>query len=1221
MSKKKVIKIVKLSAMGLIVGILIAANIVAASFSNIIAGWFASEITQVNVETTRLATYQSKLFSHEIQEEGSVLLKNSNFNATTPALPLTGVTNLNVFGWGATEGGFVVSGGGSGDATGVAHAYADEHVTFLEALEDAGFSYNKDLINMYEAYRSERDGIQISNAVQNRMFRLYEPGATRYTPALWSQAESFSQTALIVLSRIAGEGNDLPYRQFKHPQTGGSVSGNSGTNFVTDNTRTYLQTSVEEDWLINEVTRRFDRVVVILNTCNAMELGFLEHPGIHAALSVNATGQYGTTGIANLLRGSKKVNTYETDSDGNILFTNNKTPRITGTTDVHVSPSARTVNIYPFSHQDDPVFANGAGYAGNNPAGTARNGSGVRRYSNTAEYYVDYIEDMYFGYKWFETAFEEGFWAQNYSRNIRDLHPTLNQPLLTTPVAGTREGYKAVVQYPFGFGLSYTTFDWEIVSGSIAPAVTAQLTTQGRISVDVKVTNTGSFAAKEVVQLYFTPEYTGLIEKAHVNLGAFAKTDIIQPGESQTVTLELEVYHMASFDTFGRTGFKGYVLEAGDYEISVRKNSNEVVDTFAYTVNQTLRWDQDITVSDPILNMEGDPVLENGTPKTADKTLRFATTIFTNTPAANGTAATTALDGFSIDGIGGAGAGYFNPTYLSRNNFVLPTRAATSRSLHQQINNNMNRVPLDRHAEHNRTPVQGVSGPHRLVRNIGADDEEINYDLVMQLGANYDDPLWESVLNQITIDELWMLVHNSGHRMRGIESIGKPTALDLDGPSGINATNMFRPDLVYWTAFPVATVISSSWSKDIAYDFGAAIAAEAATTNIAGWYAPGVNMHRSPYAGRNFEYYSEDPYISGIISAQTTLGASEGGLYAYVKHFAVNDCEDHRDTAGGLFTWLTEQALREIYLRPFEITVKQGRANAMMSSFNRVGRAWAGGSYALMWRVLRDEWGFRGSSVTDWADQGHGYMGVQQGLSAGNDIWLAFGNSSSGNNPATDAPRAFRESNTGINLARTAAHNVLFTYTNTIYMNAVGPQNLVAKRDNPPPFPWFWIWGVLPINVVGFAGVGVWLYFTLFHKKKPKFAPEGASDAGGGDTPFAPEEPLAATVSETSAAQEPPSAAEPAAEEPVAAEPTAAEPAAEEPVAAESAAEEPVAEEPAAEEKPAPKPKTSTTAAKPKTTAAAKPKAASTAAKPKTATAAKPKAAPAAKAEKPADPE
>ena len=994
---RKTSKIIQTSAMALIVAVVIAINIVAGYFSEIITIYlygfgndFSSLDTSVGNDTCV-----------EIESEGIVLLKNNG------ALPLKesdrtdGKYKVAVFGWGATDGGFITSGSGSG---GSAERGAGKLVSFLSALEGQSaaldkegneilpevkgeFSYYHPLIDMYKNYKSGRDAGDYWNAAYP-FFNLIEPSVDKVNEHL-SGAKAFSDTALVVISRVGGEGQDISRIQKKY-------------NGADDVTRTYLQLSTEEEDMLRVVRDNFAKVIVIVNACNAINLSFLEEFGVDAAISVSGTGQSGTTAITKVLTGE-------------------------------INPSGKTVDTYAYDLSTAATYANA-------PDCREVNGStgGERRYSNTSDnYYIDYAEGIYVGYKWYETADKTGFWSSEFARNKWGVN-----------------GYDDVVQYPFGYGLSYTEFDREVVE--VTPA-SGEITGDTEITVKVKVTNTGSVAGKDVVQIYYEPPYNGTVEKSSVNLTAFAKTKLLAPDESDTLTLTFKGEDMKSYDTYNRSGAVGadggYVLERGDYIVTLRTDCHNVcadpAATIVYTVSDNIAIDAD-TVKN-----------------------RF-------------TGAGVAAGDVAVDG---SDTGE-NITYLSRADFAgtFPApRDARAKSADMPKNGWLPDV------SYSEAPAQGISGDMKLYES----DDELNLDLILKLGANYDDPAWDLLLNQITVDELYGVVQGGGFRTKAIPSVGKPEHMDLDGPSGLNQeVNASGASATFWTSFPVSTVLAQSWNSELSFKFGLTVGYEGYATLVAGWYAPGCNIHRSPFDGRNFEYYSEDPVLSGRICAATVKGAIDNGLYCYVKHFAVNETENHRE---GLYTWLNEQSLREIYLGGFEIVVKEGGANAMMSAFNRVGATWAGGNYSLITGVLRGEWGFKGSVLTDYALEGQmGIMDINQGLRAGNDFWL--------NGLRTDTIGTINDRGgaTTLNLARIAAKNVLYTYCNTVYRQS---EYLKAPAENYPKAEIipksstlpraYWVWAIVAIDVAAAAGIGVWVYFLYFGKRfsKKSKVPQNAGES------------------------------------------------------------------------------------------------------------------------------
>lgn len=950
-------RIISFSAIGLILAVVIVLNIVCGIFFDMITVFLHGYGVDFNGEGIEQVKQAGDELCQEIAAEGIVMLKNEN-----NALPLKDTERLNVFGWGATDGGFVISGSGSGSGT---ERTTSEKKLFLKGLTEAGFNYNEELISIYEKYKDQREGTSLGSSSET-FFRLYEPGLSYYSSSVMQYAKDFSGVALIVLSRLGGENKDLPRVQYKR-------NGVNTAN-VTDNKRNYLQLSSEEEELIDLVTNAgFSKVIAIINTCNVMELGFLDYPGIDAALSVGGVGQSGALAIGRILKGEE-------------------------------TPSGKTVDTYAYDMKSDPTYVN---------AGDA----GVTSYSNGGQY-IDYCEGVYVGYRYYETAAKEGF--------IK---------------------YDEVVQYPFGYGLSYTEFEWYV--DSVSPAPGSAINKNTKIEIEISVKNSGStYAGRDVVQVYFTAPYTDFgIEKPYVQLCAFAKTAELRPGQAQKLKISFDAYLMASYDYSDANvnGFSGYELEKGAYDIKIQKDSHtlseslgDVPSVFTYSVSQNISFEKDPVTDKKVENQ------------------------FTGNNA------------YGKVAIDGANSGA-NITYLSRAEFAstFPSAKKGARARNAAIINLGDKWATNA-ADTNEMPLIGQNGDLRLTYGSGS-SIELNEELVMALGADYNDAAWELLLNQLTKQELYNLVAFAGYKTAAAPSIGKIQCTDLDGPSGLNQENMSNAENG-WTSYPVETVLGSAWNSQLSYLYGLAVGIEAAATNISGWYAPAVNIHRSPFEGRNFEYYSEDPLLSGIMGAETSRGALANGLYCYIKHFAVNETETGRS---GLYTWLNEQALREIYLRPFEIAVKEGGCNAVMTSFNRLGAVWAGGNYALLTTILRDEWGFKGSVLTDYSSGGD-YMNVDQGLRAGGDCWL---------NPRGTI-NGFSDTNsaTSITAQRRAAKNILFTYCNTIYTAKThdhSQDRFVAEigiRSVERPFP-AWIFALIAIDLAAAGGLGVWIYFLLRKSK------------------------------------------------------------------------------------------------------------------------------------------
>ena len=999
MTKAKTIVSRVLQTVGMVVvaGGVIAANIVANSYKEIISIYFNG----FGADFSKFDSEAGNNICQEIEEEGIVLLKNEN--STLPLKKKDGDEKIKVavFGWGATDGGFITSGSGSG---GSADRGAGKLVTFLGALEgqdatireghevlpavEGKFEYYHPLMDMYSSYKAKRDQGDYWSAAYP-FFNLIEPAVSHVEPHI-AGAKAFADTALVVISRAGGEGQDIPRIQKKyHPENNpGEVQDEYG--------RTYLELTKEEEDMLALVKNNFEKVVVIVDACNAMNLSFLDDAKIGAAISVSGCGQSGTISIAKVLDG-----TY--------------------------NPSGKTVDTFAYDLSTAATYANA-------PDCREINGAtgGIRQYTNDSHVYIDYAEGIYNGYRWYETADTMGFWNSAFAEQKWNVH-----------------NYDEVVQYPFGYGLSYTTFTKAIKSVSVAN--NSVVTKDDTIQFTVTVTNTGLVKGKEVVELYYTPPYTvDGVEKSSVNLMAFAKTKELAPGASEDVTLEVKVSDMKSYDTTNLSGVVGtdggYVLEKGIYNISLRNDSHHVIESVNYEVATSVEID-------------GETVHN-----------RFST--------GNVTPGDVSIDGKDTnEGI----------TYLKRSDIehTFPTpRAARARA---------NNMPADGWANHvvdvDTWPQQSKKGDLKLYN----DDGSLNEELVLKLGANYDDPLWDDLMNQITPDELYLVIQGGGFRTRSIKSVGKPEHLDLDGPSGLNqeVNAGETASSTFWTSFPVETAIAQTWNEDISFRFGLTMGYEAYVTNVAGWYGPAANIHRSPFDGRNFEYYSEDPYLSGKMCAKTVEGATDNGLYAYVKHFAVNETENKREN---LVTWLNEQSLREIYTKSFEIAVKDGGANAIMSGFNKVGATWSGSNYALLTGLLRDEWGFRGSVITDYALEWEmNFMDINAGIRAGNDLWL--------NGLRTDTIGGAivdRGSATSVTCARRATKNVLYTFCNTMYRQSeylknpveTAPKAELVGKAYVIQTVWWLIALLVALDTVTVLGIGTWVFFLYFfpmiknHKKK-----------------------------------------------------------------------------------------------------------------------------------------
>lgn len=1012
--KGKQTRIVAIAVSAVIVAIVIALNVVVGVFAGMLDKFV---IGYKDGEGSSAARAEGAALSEQIQSEGTVLVQNND-----DVLPLskTDSAKVNVFGWAATD--WVISGSGSGQ---VKRAGSTD---FLTALDEYGIEYNTDLINMYESFRANREfSIAGSHAGEEtagnptssgslhsfnyEFSRLYEPSindTSYYSENLLDDAKNFSDTAIVVIGRVSGESNDSPKVQYKNC----SGKGMPSSQYI-DETRTYLEISTEEEELLEYVGENYDKVVVLINSTNVMELGFMETiPGLDSCLVVATTGSAGAKAIPKILYGEttpsgKLADTYAYDLSTSSTYVD--TGSGNDTTNFYTNSSG----LYPMGEQHT-------------------NGSSNVPYEGVA--YTDYRESVYLGYKWYETADEMGFWDSAYAEEHW----------------GITNGYEDVVQYPFGYGLSYTEFEWTITYLEIPDK--SNISVNDVIKVGVTVTNTGDMPGQDVVELYYSAPYYE-IEKSSVSLGAYGKTQrILEPGESEYVELTMNVSDMTSYDySEVKIPEGGYVLEGGTYTLTLR------TDAHTLATDKVVRGSGSVHASPTITYNAGN-----------DQT-------YLSDSVMNRFTGENASDGVAIDG---NSDGTAEIVYLSRADFegTFPEEQAPDRAMADVIKqyNLYTADQANAWADENldAMPVTfGDSSQGGVVYENG----QIN-DYGRQLGMDYDDPEWEALLNRITKNEMLSLVLNAYTQTTAIASIGKPATLDLDGP---NQPSSFADTIKQATGFS-SIVLAMTWNDELAYSMGSAFASECATYGIQGIYGPGVNIHRSPFGGRNYEYYSEDALISGSMCANFVKAAKNKGVFCYLKHICLYETESGRD---GMYTWLTEQALRELYLRPFEITVKEGGSTAIMTSYGRIGAVWTGGSNALLNEVVTDEWGFRGSFITDYSDHTN-FMDPDAMIRAGGDLFMRLGG---GSFDYETTSNAFN------NALRSATKDVVYMWLNALATNAeyndkIASGEIVDEIVIPgsPELNFRWYIPVLiAIDVVALGGCGVWLFFTFRKKKAP----------------------------------------------------------------------------------------------------------------------------------------
>lgn len=1020
MSTKKSLAVF-VPCMSAVVAIMLALVIAATMFWQDISLWLYGR-----AQTTDAAVLEGgTALCEDIVEEGVVLLKNQKDSKGKAALPLSKeeIAKVNVFGWAAFD--WMTSAFGSG--------YSNtnlEKVKLFPALEKAGIEYNKDLAEMYEKFYC--DHTTVYNPVDDleyrggtsfgseKIFTIHEPGTSFYTDAIKNSVIAHSDVALVVIGRTGSESKDLKLNQVKQEQKNKSTTNKT----VTD--RHYLQLATEEEEMIAVAKETCSKVIVILNTANTMETGFIDDEKIDGALLVGFTGLTGINGLINVLRGEKQSPVAERDADGNVKYNEDGTVIYkkdangnTVTETVKVSPSGRTADTYAYDILGtNPAAAN---YGAESIDGAINTYSNAKSDRDRYRAYVDYNEGIYVGYKWYETADAEHFWDD-------------------------KGGYGKVVQYPFGYGLSYSEFEWEVTGIRIngKEQKSGELPKDGKIEITVVVHNTGNYPAKDVVELYYTPHYiSGGIEKAYVNLCAFAKTGAIAPGEADTVKLELSVQSMASYDCYDKNnnGHTGYELDGGDYQLRFMKNSHE-----AAVMHKNSDTEAVIGFTVPAAGYKYD---------TDEDTGKAVENRFTNKDG-NGNDKT--VDKADLDG-----SHESTPVkYLSRENFntTYPQKQTTARTRTEEA---------EQIAKAKKPTAEQLE--YAGYGNITSMPEVVNSGLTVddvRGTKTYDDAIWSQVVAQITAKELVTLISDGYFKTAALPSIEKSEYVDLDGPAGFN-TRVTSNAPCQFVAYPSATILAQTWNVDLAHAMGLSVGREASSmSGLKGWYAPGANIHRNPFGGRNGEYYSEDAVLSGMICAGTVKGAKEMGVYSYVKHFAVNDSEKNRE---GLFTFLTEQTLREIYLRPFELVVKEGGGNALMTSMNRLGRVWSGGNYGLMTEIVRNEWGFNGTAVTDWVNASDDYMPPYRGIWAGNDIWLSNGIGS--------LFSALNGDPTATVMGRKVAHDVLWTLVDTENAAAAYDPNAVTGSNDGAEYNLTWIWYVVLVEVALAAGVGTMAFFLV----------------------------------------------------------------------------------------------------------------------------------------------
>ena len=828
-------------------------------------------------------------FSRQLVGEGVVLMRNAD-----NVLPLETGKKISLFGIGSAK--FLYGGLGSGAID------TSKCTSLKDALEAEGFSVNPTLYKVYEDSKS-------------RVGKEEDPST--YLDSVAASVAEYSDAAILVISRNGAEAQDV--------------------------TSDLLELSKAEMALVKYVNENFEDVVVLLNTANAIELGWSDSkffPNIKGCLWVGYPGQEGISSIVKVLTGE-------------------------------INPSGRLVDTYAFDSLSAPasqIFEYGE-FTNTNNAKGPKNA------------FTIYGENIYVGYRYYETRYED---------------TVLGQGNANTDTS--KYDYTKQVQYPFGYGLSYTDFSYSDYSlTENADSFTAKVT----------VSNTGDKAGKNVVEVYMQSPYTdydrtNLVEKSAVELVGFAKTGEIAPGASETVTIEIPKETLRAYDA---NGAKTYIVDAGTYYFAVGSD--------CHTALNNILAAKGYTTADG-MNAEGDAALVGSYEQKELDTATYAKDLTT------GTEITNRFDNGSYS--------YYDPSYvyLSRSDWegTWPQKVGepNKKGLYQT------EASEQLVADSQTNPFKEDPDAVMPTTNSG-----MNINLITMRGKAWDDEGWDAILDCLTVDEMVEMVRLGGWQTMAINSISKPMSSDQDGPAGISGELIMSN--VETMGFPNQEMLAATWNADIGYDFGRYIGEDGLAVDVQGWYAPGAGTHRTPLGGRNFEYYSEDGYLAGVMCAAEVGGAQDKGMYCYLKHLVLNDQEQRRY---GISTFVTEQALRELYMTPFEMAVKQSDCRGMMAAFNGIGGIWCGANSALLTDVLTNEWGFHGIVVTDYASANEAYMFIDAGLQAGSDLWLNTDSEVYKLSGAANSP-------TIVNALRNASHDILYTVVNSSAMNGIDENVKVVK--------------------------------------------------------------------------------------------------------------------------------------------------------------------------------
>lgn len=990
--KKGILKWIVMDVFSVILLIgMIVANVVTTNYEQVINIALGTETTKIVTDendtsdteyfksayaSTEEVKEAGKAVAERLTEEGAVLLKNEN-----AALPISSSAKISLFGHSSVN--VIVCGTGSADID------ASEAPTFKEALESRGVQVNPSLWQFYEENIAnyETNPKKGDNSIRNGAdgvtkgeYTVNEIPWSEYTDAAKADFEAYSDAAIVVVSRLGGEMYDLPASTEQQGNTTETVnsSGNS------------LELTIQERDLLKQINDSglFDKTIVLINSTNAMECDFVdeEELGVDSCMWIGYTGVVGLYGVSDLLVGNN-------------------------------NPSGRLVDTYCVDNTTSPAHVNIYGGTWSN---VEELGSAMFDFSlDSNMYYNVYQEGIYVGYRYYETRYEDYVLDQGNHGNY---------------------DYSQDVKYPFGYGLSYTTFEYSNYS------VTENADS---FEVKVKVTNTGEFPGKEVVQIYFQSPYTDYdkengIEKASIELCGFDKTEILEPGASEEVTIVVDKQELRAYDA---NVAKTYILDAGDYYLTVAKNAHDAINNVLIAKGADAERMIGTGNADYVFKWNN-PTLDT-------------TTYATSNDGEENYAITNQFDNADLNKLEGAEQSI---TYLSRNDWTGtfpkgPVALKLTDSMLAEMTGTKEYEILETDRE---MPIMGEQGEMTLAQMIGKD---------------YDDPAWEELLNQVTYEEMAALIGVGYHGTKAVNTIAKPRTVDENGPQGFTKklTDVLgNSDTL--TAYSDENIMAATFNVDLMEELGEQIGEDGLALGIVGLYGPAMNTHRSPYSGRNFEYYSEDGFLGGKIAAAEVKGIQSKGVYVYLKHFALNDSETHCRCYS---IFANEQTIREVYLEPFEHAVVEGDAMNVMNSFARVGVVWTGAHEGLMTNVLRNEWGMRGFALTDYSNTGKTYD-IKLGVLAGTDSWDC---SAEGSGTWSDKLLKWEEQQ-DVELTwamREATHRVLYTVANSAAMNGISTTSKIVSVT-----PWWraLIYGVFAVGVIGAIGSTAMIVLKVKKNKK-----------------------------------------------------------------------------------------------------------------------------------------